>query len=285
MPLSRRQFLQLTGIAFVGTAFDLPALPAPAMIHGRTLAAVPVYTRPDRHASITHYLWPDTVLPITTQSGGWYRTSDGYIEKTSVQPVMLDNSLHFSPHPQHLPIWAEVSAPAAAIRAWCAADAPLITRIGHGGVMQIIDQLPGDPHWYGAADEHGRLLGWTQASGWRQVHPHTSQAPLEIQIDQRRLQMRVISDGATMLRADISTGQRLLSGDYTILRHAKPGIRTDCHYGAAWPLRFGDNHFLVGVYWHNQFGKRTPGPAVQVPVYLAHWLYQACASDSVVSVF
>lgn len=37
--------------------------------------------------------------------------------------------------------WAEVAGPVAAVRQWCAADAPFVTRIGHGGVAQIIDYL------------------------------------------------------------------------------------------------------------------------------------------------
>ncbi len=65
--------------------------------------------------------------------------------------------------------WIEVVAPVAAVRQWCAPDAPLVTRIGHGGIVRVIDRLPGDTLWYGIASETGDLLGWSQAAHWKPV--------------------------------------------------------------------------------------------------------------------
>jgi hypothetical protein len=283
--LSRRQFLQLTGIAILSTTIDLPSLPAPLAAHGRTLTAAQVRPRPDYNAVATRHLWPDTVLPITEHSGAWYRTSEGYVERTHIQPIVLAD---FPPSSQAMPqspFWAEVVAPVTTIREWCAADAPLITRVGHGGVMRIIDQLPGNPMWYGVANEHGNPLGWTQAPGWQPVHLSDTQMQLEIAIDQQRQQMSVTSGGVPLVRAAVSTGRPIAPGSYSATRGDVAGIRQSDYYGASWPLFFGDSGIITGVYWHNQFGAPNPGPAVQVPVYLARWLYDTCADGSIVSVF
>src|SRR5690554_8060943 len=75
------------------------------------------------------------------------------------------------------PFWGEVIAPIAPIRQYCSADAPLVTRIGHGGVAQIVDYLPGEPHgWYGIGNQNGQVAGWTQAIYWQAVD--------EVRIDQ-----------------------------------------------------------------------------------------------------
>ena len=285
MPLSRRQFLQLTGIAVLGRAVGLAEIPILSAAHGRALLAAPVRLQPQHTAPISHHLWPDTVLPITALPGAWYQTSEGYIEKIHVQPMMTGASFSQSPSTSQPPFWAEVSAPVATIREWCAADAPLITRIGHGGVMQVIDQLPGDPLWYGVADEQGNLLGWTQASGWQPVNMGHTEMPLEIQIDQQSQHLRVISDSAPLVQAAMSTGQPLTPGVYPIACSSMAGTQQGDYYGAAWQLQFGGEQSLTGVYWHNQFGTPFPGPAVQVPVYLARWLYHTCTDGSRIVVF
>jgi hypothetical protein len=281
LPLSRRQFLQLTGIAVLGSAVGLPEMPIVSAAYGRTFVAAPV--RPNPAAPITHHLWPDSVLPITALPGGWYRTNEGYIEKVHMQPIMMPEPT--SQAPVQPPFWAAVSAPVATVRKWCAADAPLITRIGHGGVMLVIDLLPGDPVWYGLADEKGNLLGWTQATGWQPINPSYKQMPLEIHIDQRRQHMHVISGSIPVVQAAISMGRSLTPGVYPVERSDVAGTRYSDYYGAAWPLQFGDAQSITGVYWHNQFGAAIPGPAVQVPVYLARWLYDACARGSQIVVF
>jgi hypothetical protein len=281
--LSRRQFLQLTGIAVLGSAIGLPEMPALSAAFGRTLQAVPVRQHPQHTAPITQHLWPDTVLPITPLPGAWYQTSEGYVEKAHIQPIMSD--ITYTLTAIQAPFWAEVSAPVAAIREWCAADAPLITRVGHGGVMHIIDQLPGDPMWYGVANEWGSLLGWTQAPGWQPVmlsHPNTA---LDIQLDQRNQQIVVSSAGKPLVRAGISTEHSLKSDSYPITRSDALATRQGDYYGAPWPLQFGGEGLIQGVYWHNQFGTPAPGAAVQIPVYLARWLYNTAANDSRLTIF
>ena len=60
MPVSRRQFLQLTGVALLNVGVPFPTLPARAQSFGRTLLAAPVRSAPHDDASVIAHLWPDS---------------------------------------------------------------------------------------------------------------------------------------------------------------------------------------------------------------------------------
>jgi hypothetical protein len=44
-------------------------------------------------------------------------------------------------------------------------------------------------------------------------------------------------------------------------------------HGVPWVTTFGQNLALGGVYWHNRFGEKVPGMAIQVTPLIARWLY------------
>jgi hypothetical protein len=61
---------------------------------------------------------------------------------------------------------------------------------------------------------------------------------------------------------------------YTVQSHDVGGMTDGLFHGASWPLNFGaEGECLAGVYWHNQFGRPTPGLAVQVTPLIARWLH------------
>ncbi len=166
---SRRQFLKLSGIAVASSQINfLPTFTQAQNLveesyRGRTLTALPVYNAPTAKETILTTLWPDRVVSITGVENNWYRIAEGYVARENVQPM--------TPYLQQRPIqmpetsfWAEVVGAVAPVRQFCAADAPPVTRIGHGGVAQIVDYLAGEPYgWYGVSDISGSLIGWSQA--------------------------------------------------------------------------------------------------------------------------
>jgi hypothetical protein len=284
---SRRQFLQLAGIALAGVQIDPARLfhsapqNAPLTNMGRALAAAPIYSAPN--AQVIAHLWPDSVMPIHDSKGDWYKVPQGYILKTALQPM----ALYETPAQIEKPIfWAEVAGPVAAVRQWCAADAPLVTRIGHGGVAQVIDLLPGEPSpWYGIAAENGDLLGWTQATHWRRVEAENSDVtPLSLEIDQQNQTLTVYQDQIASLHAPISIGQSLTPGTYPLQRGRMGRMVNNEFHGVPWQISIGDDYNLNGVYWHNQFGSTIPGPAVQITPMLAHWLYQYMDDNGFVTI-
>jgi len=281
---SRRQFLKLSGITLAGSLIGFPSLSqrfaAESGYPGRALAATPIYRARHLGSAIVGTLWPDSMTPILDTSDGWYRTAKGYVQRESLQPMTpyLPKS---SPQLPDTAFWGEVAGPAAPVRQYCAADAPFVTRIGHGGVAQVVDYLPGEPNgWYGVGDGTGQFLGWTQAIYWQAVDDNRFEAgepTLEIDLIAQRLTVR--ENGNVILEAPCSTNQSLHRGIYTVQQRKPCGTQfdnehsLDAFHGVPWIIRLEDDHDLAGVYWHNRFGKEMPGPAIQVTPLLAHWLY------------
>lgn len=280
--VSRRQFLKLTGVALASSqvALRFPQIQAVAdnTIYGRALVAAPVYSRSSVDSALISHLWPDSITPIMDVQDGWYRAADGYIQRQHLQPVAAYSPSAF--HTADQPFWAEVTVPAASLRAYCAADAPLVSRIGHGGVGYVVDHLPDEQGgWFAVADEGGTILGWSQAIHWQPVEIEFSGSSTnELEIDLNNQQLTAWENGHAVLQAPVSTNPNIIPGQYTV----DAGIPGQMHFQAAnwgimqgvpWVTKFGDNLSLGGVYWHNRFGQTVPGMAVQVTPLVARWLY------------
>jgi hypothetical protein len=281
--ISRRQFLSIAGVSLLGLAPKSPFAAAfnfPIQ-HGRTLDTLLVRKSPSLQADVTKWLWADSVLDLLEIKGDWLRIADGYVARESVQP-MLPYTPQAAFTRADAPFWAEVAAPVAAIHAWCAADAPLMARIGHGGVMRMVDALP--DAWYAVESDKGTRLGWTQAVFWQAVaddNPDVANARLEISVARQTLQ--VFDDQQQIMSAPISTGQALQSGEYTINQRQMGGtsydIANEVFQGVPYRLAFG-GYELLGAYWHNQFGRTYAGPAVQMSPIAARWLYRQMREGS-----
>ncbi|MEP7292356.1 MAG: L,D-transpeptidase, partial [Chloroflexota bacterium] len=168
----------------------------------------------------------------------------------------------------------------AMVRVWCAADAAVVTRIGHGGVLYVKDKLTvNEIEWYGVAERDADdLLGWTQAAFWSPVSLDDAAPSLTLVINTHTQQMDVHEADQHLLSAPISTGGTLPPGSYSIAkRYPTFSATSDTHYHASWALTFGANLNLAGVYLHNHFGQPYPGTAVQVTPPLARWLYPRAA--------
>jgi hypothetical protein len=270
-------------------AAQLPHLstsPSIDFVHGRALTALPVYAAPSERADVKARLWPDTIVSIRHQNADWYALENGYAKRESLQPVVLKSEVASVPA---LPFWAEVGGAVAAIRQWCAADAPLVARIGHGGVAQVVDRLPGSTIWYGLADEDG-FLGWSQAAPWLPVSDtEDALTNTTLLVDTSARQIHVLEDEEEILDAPIALGADVQRGSHQLKmrRHSvKSAVESaSIAYGAPWQLDFG-SFALSGAYWHNKFGKPevVPGSAVQVTPPVARWLFGHTGDDTIVVV-
>ncbi|MEP6984406.1 MAG: hypothetical protein ABI970_02330 [Chloroflexota bacterium] len=280
--LSRRSFLQLVGASLAATALrptsSLLAAAPSEVYQGRALTALPVFaTRNESAAPIAH-LWPDSMTTILYRDDDWYQIPSGWVRRDDLQPMLPYDSRAYQ-FVQDAPFWAEVVAPVASVRTYCAADAPLVTRIGHGGVSRVIDTLPGEPNgWYAIADQNGGLLGWTQGMFWRLVEMEIKQGNSHsLYVDRKRGLMTAYDGVNPILEAPFSEGVGLQAGDFTSRRGVIGGMRWQdgkIYEGVSWQTVFGNGQTIAGVYWHNRFGHAVSGgPAVQITPLLAHWLY------------
>lgn len=270
---TRRDLLKILGI----TAAGLQLMPerliaAAAQRQGRALTAAPVRTAPHADAPIQRYLWPDSVIQITGQRTGWYRTEGGYVAQTHIQPMTPPDTV---PAPLAAPpFWATVTGAAATVHRWCAADAPLVTRIGHGGMAYMVDFLA--PGWYGLVDADNTWLGWTQAAPWQ---PITYEQPASVftrlVLDTQQFTLSGYQAEQESLHTPVALGSTLQPGQYHVTS-TQPGtivgVGEKTYHGAPWPLSIEADGWLTGVYWHNQFGAQVDGPAVQINTGVARWL-------------
>ena len=116
-------------------------------------------------------MWPDSMVEVLGERGDWCEIAEGFVERDGLRPMRPYRPAKSADLPD-CPFQAEVAAPTAPVRAWCAADAPLVIRMEHDSVARIIDALPHEPDagvWYAVAGDDGDFLGWSQAIYWRQV--------------------------------------------------------------------------------------------------------------------
>lgn len=291
--LSRRQFLGLLGISAAGVALHpvsnlitaadpFPALPTTPML-GRPFAPVRVMSAPNTANSIMRVLWPDTVVPIEDEIDGWLRIGGrmpGYVPVTSIQPVVSTPARPLEATSLPFPVW--VVAPVASIGAWCAADAPTVTHIGHGGTAWVVERLivNGEP-WYALAHDAvtTNAMGWSRAAGWHPYAPVTSPQPgLEIDLHRAERRLDVHTAGGFVFSTPITCGGMLNAGRYSLQRGAYASTCDDAETrcGVPFALHFG-HHMLHGAYWHNDFGSRIAraGNDIHIAPHAARWLYEA----------
>lgn len=288
--LTRREFLQVSGIAFAASALTTSGVDRlfqpTTQIIGRALRATALYDAPSGHK--LRPVLPDTILKLRSVDDGWYSTPDGYLPRRDLQPMQIKPASR----PAALPALIEVSAPAAAIYAYADASTAAITRIGHGGVVHAVDWLPeaiGDHGWYLVADNDGTPLGWTQAMRWR---TSDSIEPIDaidrITIDRQHHLLTAFSDAREVAYFAVSVASAQAAGRYDVIDRM-PSVccthEASRFYGAPWALMLSNHLQIAGAYWHNDFGTYTRSSAqIELPPFAAQWLYEHLSAQAAVEI-
>jgi hypothetical protein len=290
--LSRRQFLQFTGISLFMTQFDgfsafLPTGTGTELYQARALSAAPIYSQPNSSISAVTQLWPDSVYSLLAKRGEWYQLYEGYVHETAVQPMFTSTvtTRHFAPG-----TYASVTGPVAVLRHQADANATITGRIGHGGILRIADYLPEDigaEAWLALADEDGTFLGWSQPGAWS---PLSSDLAGDSQITRviiNRHTQQISAENAQgpLLKAPVTTGPNLRPGDYA-LSQRQLSAGSEVYHGLPYALYTGDSLLVAGAYWHNQFGRPTQeGHPVQLSPIVAAWLYAHLSETALIRVY
>lgn len=298
--ISRRQFLRRSGAAIAGLGIGVargPDVSGPdtpnygeglfgvkseAGIVGRAFTLSDVFAEPKRSSAARGQLAPDSVTPIIAVDGGWYQVADedvrGYVPHEALQPML----------PYQRPrvideigagFWAELVAPTSMIREWCAATAPIVTRLGFGAMVYVMDRIVDDRRqvWYGVAESPGgTLVGW--ASGlhyakWTPTeNPEAAQFPNASLMIQRG-ELHMIENGGILARTPIRSAR--LPQMRTTVSLVQPGAARDTviPLGVPWMMRLETGQRMYGAFWHNQFGEVSDGPDIELPIFAARWLY------------
>jgi len=271
--LSRRAFLRLAGISLIAVQVPLPVL---SVIHkpmyARTFNVVPVQSAPTVASALVRHLWPNSILEIEAIESGWYRLVDGFVPIESLQP-MHPYTPDVADPVLEIGIPVTVSGPAAAVRQWCAADAPLVTHIGHGGTAYVSDYLP-DIYsgWYAISDTDHNVLGWTQSIFWSSVIELEMPAQShQVVVNRQTHEISVYTADRLLIQSACSVGDLVDTGDYP-LTGRQYATRQGNRYGVPYSL-YADGLSLYGVYWHNRFGTSHPGLSIELPILTAATIY------------
>lgn len=260
MTLSRRDFLQILGLTAAGVAVgrtpfltdSLTPATLPETVRGRVLG--PTTTRDGGT------VWADTLVAIHGRTADVYHTNLGELPVVSVQPIAPASGPPTAPEP---PFDAQVRGPVGVVRAYCDPHAPLVARIGHGGVMGVRDRIhyPHTGDWYQVTDVDGAALGWAQAAHWSPVGGE----PLgDVRVTiHREAHTLSLGDGtvtAVNLPTDLPTGET--RARRVAVGGGRRAVDGGTQHGVPYWLQLADGTHLHGVYWHNRYG----GASAQVEV-------------------
>ncbi|MCL4250468.1 MAG: L,D-transpeptidase [Anaerolineae bacterium] len=288
--LTRREFLQVSGIAFsAGTLLPWGlAQPKPPtnVAVGRTLRPTNVYSTPG--GTITQTLLPDSVLKIKSWDRAWYASEHGFVARRDVQPMYITGNAQ----PLSFPDLIEVSAPAAPIHVYADAASAVITRIGHGGVLYALDALPdtrGQIGWYQVANADREPIGWTQATRWCAANMHESAGIIDrITVEPGQHLLTAFAGEDALATLVVSGGTDTSSGIY-VISGRQPAVHCSdaakSIYGAPWCLMVSNDLPIVGAYWHNDFETRRQSPTqIELTPQAARWLYAHVADRAIVEI-
>ncbi|MEM6283885.1 MAG: SH3 domain-containing protein [Chloroflexota bacterium] len=284
MSISRREFLQALGISAASASLfgiSLPgvALPtAPQVVQGRALRQTRMI-RPGFKSKL-RTVWADTILLLHELNNDlqpeWFRTDEGVVKRADVQPMQP-----YTPQttlPTKLPIDAEVAGAVGVIREYADANAPLIDRIGHGGVMTVLDVIENrQGAWYGVA-QNDDILGWTQAIHWRTLPDvsHTLNHNLTVHISRADSTLMVLADAHPLFTTTISLPEHITPGEHIITRKLRGtvGHRARVYRGLPYEFALSGAATMQAVYWHNAFGSGSHSPQIEMNTLTGKWLYE-----------
>ncbi|MFQ3568602.1 MAG: twin-arginine translocation signal domain-containing protein [Aggregatilineales bacterium] len=278
--LSRRDFLRAAGLGLAAAVVKLPSFSRSeqGVLYGRALAAASVINRSSSARAVTH-LWPDSIVRIFGRSAALFQIADGFVPVTALQPMVL--ATEPAPPLTKFPVIAEVAGAVAAVRGYCAPEAPLVARIGHGGTAKLLDWLnTPDGGWYAVADDKDAYLGWTPAVHWRAAEPAVPHQTGDIVIDLRQHVAQAVDlAGEVIFTAPLAAREAASTGTFTVRKRdvslCTGNNHTKKRYGIPWALTLSNEMVLAGAYWHNHFAiePALDGPTFQVAPAAAKFFY------------
>jgi hypothetical protein len=311
-PLSRRDFLKLSGASLFGLFF-------PALFDKNTMSpeeqgrvaseTVNLYRKPTFSSEILREYWKDMVLPISEVTLGdgepvfnriWYRIGDeGYVHSGSIQPVRTRLNQPVSEIPSSGAL-AEVTVPFTDAHRGASKDFPVAFRFYYETtywIMGLENNVLGEP-WYHILEDQwnenvyvpARHLRVIPAEELTPISPgiHPVAKRLEVRTNEQVVIAYELDRPVFMTRA--ATGGQFYNGDFS----TPPGQFTTFHkrpsrHMAAGNLAF-DGYDLPGVpwicfftetgisfhgtYWHNNFGHPRSHGCVNLTPKAAKWIYR-----------
>ncbi len=313
MSLSRRQFLELSGLA-LGAAWlpPLPPIEAPRRTQslGRTTRAVYIYEQPSFRSRSLNLLAADTVINLydTVEAEDyphnpfWHQVRRGYVHAGLIQPVRWEFQTPVESIPDAGRL-GEITVPFTIARAGPGANF-ISDRRYHFETTHWIRRTARDADgaiWYGIYGDRTRAYTWVPAAHVRLIEP-SEVTPLAPQARSKRIEIGLAGQSFRCFEGDrlvldtlCSTGIYLRTeqgrriygtpaGEWQVIRkrpsrHMAGDDRASADFfdlpGVPWVSYF---HWwgvaIHGTYWHNDYGKPHSHGCINLPSETAKWVYR-----------
>jgi hypothetical protein len=306
--ISRKSFLKITGLLAAGLALpgipgvsSLAGLAAPSSSLGRLARSLRYYEEPSTTSKELGYYVTDTVVDLLEEAQGdppagmnstWWRSKDGWLNSSFIQPVRKDLNIPRLDVPAG-GFLAEVTVPFT--QSW---------RVGEDRQKRGYRYYYGTTHWVVSAslDRSGETWYVVQddldqrqflalARHFRTVSaeelaPISPGVEKHIEIDLARQALTAYEAGKAVFSASVASGRLKSStpvGEFRVERknpsrhmanmaeevgaYDLPGVPWVCFF--EWT-----GVSLHGTYWHNNFGRPMSHGCVNLTHAAAKWLYR-----------
>lgn len=312
-PLSRRDFLKLSGFGLMG--FFLPNLPHSLStdiydtLQGRVIDRILwSYEEPDRKSKRKKLYWRDLTFRITNTTIGddeaaynrvWYEVEEGgYVYSGSVQPVRTVLN-----EPRSISLagaLGEVSVPYTDAHLEADPKSEVVYRLYYETVHWVTaSAIQSDGSiWYALLDDKYQQQYFVRGEHIRLI-PDEELSPLSTDIPNadKRIEIRLDEQLVLAYEKDrlvfgtrAATGGRLRSGTYTTpvgdyityhkrpTRHMATGDLASNGFdlpGVPWVTYIKENGIaLHGTYWHNDYGRPRSHGCINLTPQAAKWFYR-----------
>ena len=306
-PLTRRDFLKLSSVAFMGIAVPYwkdegeTSGPPPTSLGRIATWQLPIRSEAKLKATLVENKKYDTVIPLLATVIGeapwpsnpiWYQTEGGYIHSAFVQPV--EDQPSGGPAPIVPPgIWVQVCVPIAEARLKPAARY-VSRKLYYGTVYRAVDVAQDEQGqwWYRLQEGIAYSPGpYVLASSLRYLPPEVL-SPLspertdkQIVVDVTKQEMTCYEGEVPIFSARTATGygsNRTPRGEYEVLRKSHTaymiGGEGEDYYnlpGVSFPTYFTRSAIAVhGTYWHNDYGRPRSHGCVNVLNDVAQFVFR-----------
>jgi lipoprotein-anchoring transpeptidase ErfK/SrfK len=222
----------------------------------------------------------------------WYRTEDGWIHSSYVQPVRNDINTPVLNIPDG-GMLAEVSVPYTDAWQITATKRRRAYRYYYGSTHWVIDSFPTDNgfHWYRVLDDRNMGTFIVQADHLRQISEHELQ-PISDHIEQKHLEVDLATqkinayeNGKHVFTARIASGYfpgDTPDGEFTVERKTPSrhmAARTETTEfdlpGVPWVCYISWTGVSIhGTYWHNNYGTPQSHGCINLSPEAAKWVYR-----------
>lgn len=311
-PLSRRDFLKLSGLGLLSAVLPTPAQPRQldGVLQGRVIdPSIRVFDVPSFSGREVRVHWKDSVVPISGVTVGdeeptynrvWYHIGgEGFAHSGAIQPVLTRLNTPTTDIPLSGQL-AEVTVPFTDAHWGPGKNHPVAYRFYYETTHWVARLVPGETggEWYRIIEDKWDLIYYVPAEHLRLIpaeelntlSPHVPAEAKRIEVRTETQMVVAFEYDRPVFAAPAATGARFSNGTYYTpagqhltfhkrpSRHMAAGNLAANGYdlpGVPWVSYITERGVAFhGTYWHNDFGRPRSHGCINLTSQAAKWIYR-----------